>query len=130
MRLEVLAVRVVLVLVVIAGGVGLRMAWEAMPEARAQELNCADFDFQEEAQAVYNQDPSDPEGLDGPPGNASAGTPGVACESLPRRGGGAPSPPGQLMNAGGPATGPAPLMPGGGCPEEYPVLRGESCHPR
>jgi hypothetical protein len=35
----------------------------------AQDLNCADFTTQEEAQAVYGADPSDPHGL--------------ACESLP-----------------------------------------------
>jgi hypothetical protein len=34
-----------------------------------------------------------------------------------------------LMNAGGPTAGPVPLMPGGGCPEEYPVRRHEACYP-
>jgi hypothetical protein len=34
-----------------------------------------------------------------------------------------------LMNAGGPTTGPVPLMPGGGCPEEYPVRRHKACYP-
>ena len=36
---------------------------------------------------------------------------------------------GALMDAGGPAAGPAPLMPGGGCPEEYPVRRYDACYP-
>jgi hypothetical protein len=49
--------------------------------ASAADLyNCSDFAYQEDAQAVYNQDSSDPNGLDGTP------TDGVACESLPRRG--------------------------------------------
>src|SRR5918997_4047168 len=32
-----------------------------------------------------------------------------------------------LKDAGGPTAGPVPLMPGGGCPEEYPVQRRGSC---
>jgi hypothetical protein len=46
----------------------------------ARDLNCSDFQFQEDAQAVLDQDPSDPNNLD-------ANNDGVACESLPRRGG-------------------------------------------
>ena len=37
---------------------------------------------------------------------------------------------GSLMDAGGPSAGPVPLMPGGGCPEEYPVRHQEACYPR
>lgn len=36
---------------------------------------------------------------------------------------------GDLMDAGGPTAGPVPLMPGGGCPEEYPVRRHGACYP-
>jgi hypothetical protein len=40
-----------------------------------------------------------------------------------------PSPtPDPLMEAGGPTAGPVPLMPGGGCPEEYPVRRHGACY--
>jgi hypothetical protein len=35
---------------------------------------------------------------------------------------------GQLMNAGGPADGPIPLMPGGGCPAEFPTERDGACY--
>ena len=35
---------------------------------------------------------------------------------------------GQLMNAGGPADGPVPVMPGGGCPTEFPVEKDEACY--
>ncbi len=35
---------------------------------------------------------------------------------------------GTLMNAGGPSAGPAPLMPDGTCPAEYPVKRGGACY--
>lgn len=56
--------------------------------ATAQNLNCSDFQFQEDAQAVYDQDTNDPNGLDGPigPNNDTTGTPGLACEGLPSRG--------------------------------------------
>ncbi|HEX2300516.1 MAG TPA: excalibur calcium-binding domain-containing protein [Pseudonocardiaceae bacterium] len=45
----------------------------------AQNLNCDDFTYQEDAQAVYDANPSDPHGLDGDDND------GLACESLPRR---------------------------------------------
>jgi hypothetical protein len=41
-----------------------------------QDIDCIDFDFQEEAQSVYDQDPTDPYNLD-PNGD------GFACSSLP-----------------------------------------------
>ncbi len=60
------------------------------PEDKAssseQDLyDCGDFQYQEDAQSVYDRDTSDPYGLDGPQGEASTGTPGVACEELPSR---------------------------------------------
>jgi hypothetical protein len=42
----------------------------------SDDIDCADFDFQEEAQEVYNQNPADPYNLD-PSGD------GFACSSLP-----------------------------------------------
>ena len=45
----------------------------------ADVLNCEDFTYQEEAQARYDADPSDPNRLD-------ADADGIACEELPRRG--------------------------------------------
>lgn len=119
------------VVLLLAAVVGLWPVWKLTPTAQAQDLyNCPDFQFQEDAQAVYNQDRSDPYGLDGPPGEASAGAPGIACEELPSRGGVTPdqTPPGQLMNAGGPDSGPVPLMPGGGCPVEFPEQRAGACY--
>ncbi len=48
------------------------------PAAMAQnQFNCSDFATQEEAQAVYNADPSDPNMLD-------EDNDGIACESLPQ----------------------------------------------
>jgi len=33
-----------------------------------------------------------------------------------------------LFVSGGPGDGPAPLMPNGGCPPEYPIEKGDGCH--
>lgn len=73
-----------------------------IPAAFAQESNCEDFATQEEAQAVYDQDTSDPNGLDGPPGEGFTGVQGVACEELPSGGdpGVSPIPPGPLRCEG------------------------------
>jgi hypothetical protein len=70
---------------------------------------------------------------------------GLACESLPHlpgSGGSAspsPSPVGGtgsatqgndgLFNAGGPKSGPVPLMPDGSCPAEFPTQQGGACYP-
>lgn len=59
------------------GPVSLASAQLATP--LAGDLNCSDFKYQEDAQAVYDQDPSDPNGLDGDDND------GKACESLPHR---------------------------------------------
>ena len=59
------------------GPVSLASAQLATP--LAANLNCSDFKYQEDAQAVYDQDPSDPNGLDGNDND------GKACESLPHR---------------------------------------------
>ena len=37
---------------------------------------------------------------------------------------------GNLLAAGGPTSGPVPLMPDGGCPREFPTKRDGLCYPR
>jgi hypothetical protein len=37
---------------------------------------------------------------------------------------------GSLLEAGGPTSGPLPLMPDGGCPPEFPKMRDGACYPR
>ncbi len=37
---------------------------------------------------------------------------------------------GNLLEAGGPTSGPVPLMPDGGCPREFPTMREGLCYPR
>jgi hypothetical protein len=74
---------------------------------------------------------------------------GIACDELLSAGGGqsasagsaSPQPSadggsqllnryGNLLEAGGPTSGPVPLMPNGGCPREFPTMRHEACYPR
>lgn len=74
---------------------------------------------------------------------------GIACDELLSAGGGqsasvgsvAPQPSvdrgsqllnryGNLLEAGGPTSGPLPLMPHGGCPREFPTMRDGACYPR
>lgn len=50
--------------------------------AHAQDLDCGDFTYQEDAQTFFETDRSDPHRLDEEPGPDD----GVACEALPRRG--------------------------------------------
>jgi hypothetical protein len=52
---------------------------QPMQLSAAADKNCSDFTYQEEAQAVLDADPSDPNNLDGNDND------GVACESLPHR---------------------------------------------
>ncbi|MFF6807047.1 excalibur calcium-binding protein [Streptomyces sp. NPDC012616] len=49
--------------------------------AHAQDLDCGDFTYQEDAQAVFDQEPSDPNRLDEDRGPDD----GIACEVLPHR---------------------------------------------
>lgn len=73
------------------------------PASAQQDRDCGDFAFQEDAQAVLEQDPSDPNGLD-------ADNDGVACENLPSRGNGSPTPEPAPNNPPGPSA-PTPTEP-------------------
>jgi hypothetical protein len=129
------AVRVLMVLLValvsVAGALALGVVREDRAEAQTDQFNCDDFSSQQEAQAVYDQDPSDPNGLD-------ADDDGEACEELADGGGtGGGGSSGQyqyggggsLMESGGPEDGgPVPPMPGGGCPEEFPAEKDGGCY--
>lgn len=141
-------VKISFIVLVLAAGFTARLAYEEwvrpglfdVRPAQAQEetdLDCDDFASREDAQDELDQDPFDPNDLD-PDGD------GVACEpgeddgldsadtdqysdddtfsNSPDREGD------DLLEAGGPSEGPVPLMPGGGCPEEFPVLKDGACH--
>ncbi len=74
---------------------------------------------------------------------------GIACDELQSAAGGQPASAGRaspqpsvdrgsqllnrygnLLEAGGPTSGPLPLMPDGGCPREFPAMRDGACYPR
>ena len=59
--------------------------------------NCSDFATQADAQAVFNQDPSDPSGLDND-------NDGIVCESLPSGGSKQAAPPPSIEEKAPPAT--------------------------
>jgi hypothetical protein len=63
-----------------------------------QDYDCIDFQYQEDAQAVLDQDPSDPYNLD-------PNKDGVACSSLPYRGSAATAITSVPKTGAGPATG-------------------------
>lgn len=53
------------------------------PAYAVDKYNCPDFKYQEDAQAVYEDTPGDPYGLDGNPGPQDDD--GEACEDNPHR---------------------------------------------
>jgi hypothetical protein len=146
-----MALKLLIVGFVLASGLTLRLSWEELADpstpayAQTDQYDCASFGSQESAQAELERDPSDPSNLD-------ADNDGQACEDYDYGVGGGntasptstASPPstatptsaaddqynGSLFNAGGPADGPVPLMPGGSCPAEFPAERGGACYPR
>ena len=67
--------------------------YEEQPTARqTEDLDCADFSTQEEAQAEFDSDPSDPHNLD-------ADDDGIACEELDSGGAGTTSDGGETTTA-------------------------------
>ena len=72
--------------------------------------------------------PSPQPSVDGGP-SASASS---SASPQPTTGGGNPllDRYGNLLDAGGPTSGPLPLMADGGCPREYPIKRSGACYPR
>jgi hypothetical protein len=118
-------------------------AFESDP--RAQQVSAEERQFVLAFLQAYAQGLLE-EGLPGasrldPDGN------GIACEQLGSAGGGqaarvgrASARPtvdggsqllnryGNLLEAGGPSSGPLPLMPNGGCPREFPSKRGNLCY--
>jgi hypothetical protein len=124
--------------------------------AQSNQYNCASFGSQQSAQAELERDPSDPNDLDSD-GNGracddydySASTtnntisstttqrspsPSTTSPSSPSSSSPSPSskprPQGDrnLLNAGGPTNGPAPLMPDGTCPPEFPTKHKNLCY--
>jgi hypothetical protein len=135
------ALKLVMVGLVLAAGFVSRITYEQLvfpstpAVAQEDQYDCASFGSQESAQAELDRDPSDPNNLD-PDGN------GQACDDYPYGTSGTngaspssaspspnPRPPNNLFDSGGPANGPVPLMPDGGCPVEFPVQHNGLCYP-
>jgi hypothetical protein len=154
-----MALRLFIVALVLASGFTLRVAWEEMANpttpayAQTDQYDCASFGSQESAQAELERNPDDPSNLD--PDND-----GQACEdydygvdggttSITTSTSTATATEDQyddsaaidqyssvaavdqyLFDSGGSAGGAVPLMPGGGCPAEFPTEIDGACYPR
>jgi len=112
--------------------------------AQSNQYNCASFGSQQSAQAELERNPSDPNDLDtddngracddydydasttttqSSPSSSSPSASSPSPSSRPR-----PQGDQNLLNAGGPANGPAPLMPDGNCPPEFPTKHKNLCY--
>ena len=99
-------------LAIFAAGFVLRASWESPPMVRAQQTTTP----------VITTTPSSPSPAPTTMTTASP-APTTTATSSP-----SPTAGGDLFNAGGPAEGPIPPIPGRGCPSEYPVLKDGACY--
>jgi hypothetical protein len=141
----------VMALLVLACGFTLRVAWEEIADpttpafAQTDQYDCESFGSQQSAQAELERDLNDPSNLD-------PDVDGIACEEYDYGGGGGDGSPTArassgattaahdqyhkdlgsrtLFVAGGPDGGPAPPMPDGSCPPEFPTKQNEACYTR
>lgn len=87
---------------------------------RYGDVQCSDFDNQQQAQEVFELDQIlFGDALD-PDFNSTACDEGDFF--------GRTSQGDDLLEAGGPEDGPVPLMPTGGCPKEYPLQKDTACY--
>jgi outer membrane biosynthesis protein TonB len=123
-----MALRMLVAALVLAGGFTLLMAWKELADpttpAQAQEETTTPepTTVQEPTTTPPVTTPTQPT----PPEPPSPPTTPPTTTTTPPTTTATP-PPTTTMDAGGPERGPVPLMPGGGCPEEYPVERGGAC---
>jgi hypothetical protein len=150
-RMGTTTLRLLVVGLVLLAGLVSRVTYEQLfhsldiAEAQSDQYDCASFGSQQSAQAELERDPSDPNDLD-PDGNGracdddySASTSNTTTQSSPSPSTASPSSPSRsskprpqgdrnLLAAGGPTNGPAPLMPDGGCPPEFPTKHKNLCY--
>jgi hypothetical protein len=121
---EGLALKVAVILVVVATGIVLRLAWEVVDRPFVASALTVSPVAQTTTGQGPNQGPK--QGPNQGPGPRPSPGPG------PNQGPGAPQPepprPTPSLNAGGPESGPLPLMPDGSCPKEYPQMRDNACY--
>jgi len=145
--------RLLVVGLVLLAGLVSRVTYEqliyptAPAAAQADQYDCASFGSQQSAQAELERHPNDPNNLD-TDGNGracddydyststsqSSPLPSSPSPSSPSPSSPSPSPKPRpqgdrnLLDAGGPTNGPAPLMPDGTCPPEFPTKQQNLCY--
>jgi hypothetical protein len=155
-----MALRIFIIALVLASGFTLRVAWEEMANptapayAQTDQYDCASFGSQESAQAELERNPDDPSNLDpdndgqacedydyGVDGGTSTITTSTSTATATEdqyddsaaidQYSSVAAVDGQyLFDSGGSAGGAVPLMPGGGCPAEFPTEIDGACYPR
>jgi len=145
-----MTLRLLVVGLVLLAGLVSRVTYEQLihprvpAAAQSNQYNCASFGSQQSAQAELERNPSDPNDLDtddngracddydydasttttqSSPSSSSPSASSPSPSSRPR-----PQGDQNLLNAGGPANGPAPLMPDGNCPPEFPTKHKNLCY--
>ena len=123
MRRNGLVLGAVLVVLLLAAGIGLRVDWVPLPSAEAAQSSPQPKSPSPSSQSTT---PGSSSQSKSPSPSPQPKTPDPTSSSSP-----SPRPTaddGTLMNAGGPTAGPVPLMPGGECPAEFPVRNGGACY--
>jgi hypothetical protein len=109
-------------LAVFASGFALLAAWDAPPMVGAQQTTT----LTPTTTTVATPTPTTTSTTTSPAPTTTTTTSPSPATSSP-----SPAPTsnrGDLFKAGGPSDGPVPLMPGGRCPSEYPVLKDGACY--
>ena len=103
----------IVVVAMVATGFVLRATWESPPMVRAQQTTTP----------VITTTPSSPSPAPTTTKTVASPAPTTMVTSSP-----SPTTGNEVFNAGGPAEGPVPPIPGRGCPSEYPVLKDGACY--
>ena len=151
-----MTLRLFIVALVLASGFTLRVAWEELANpttpayAQEDQYDCASFGSQESAQAELERNPDDPSNLDpdsdgqacedydygvddGTTTTSSASASAAVVDQYSSASASAAvvdqyQGVGGLFDSGGTTGGAVPLMPGGGCPAEFPTEIDGACY--
>jgi hypothetical protein len=119
-RVPVLLRIAAVILLIFATGFALRLAWESPPMVEAQQTTTPT--------TTYTATPSPTTTTASPAPTTTTASPSPTTTATASPNPSTPSPRDRMLNSGGPAHGPVPLMPGGRCPSEYPVRKGGACY--
>jgi hypothetical protein len=103
----------IVILAFLAAGFALLASWDSPTAVHAQQTTTP----------VITTTPSSPSPAPTTTTAPASPAPTTTATSSPT-----PAPGDDLFNAGGPAEGPVPPIPGDGCPSEYPVLKDGACY--